>query len=107
MANCYSFHPEALEEYAEATRYYLREASARVAERFVTAVEAAVAGLVESPTRWPIVEAPAIRRYLFRLFPYVIYFRWEPLTERVTIYAVTHSSREPGYWRHRIEASGS
>ena len=41
MAASYGFHPEALFEYAEATNYYLREASARVADRFVTAVESA------------------------------------------------------------------
>ena len=32
----------------------------------------------------------------------VIYYRWEPAQERVTIYAVMLSSREPGYWYHRV-----
>ena len=41
MAASYDFHPEALFEYAEATNYYLHEASARVAERFVAGVESA------------------------------------------------------------------
>ncbi|RYD74923.1 MAG: type II toxin-antitoxin system RelE/ParE family toxin, partial [Verrucomicrobiaceae bacterium] len=48
----YSFHPEALLEYAEAANYYLNEASPQVADRFVTAVESAIAGLVAAPTRW-------------------------------------------------------
>jgi len=39
MATSFSFHPEALFEYAEATNYYLHEASPRVADEFVTAVE--------------------------------------------------------------------
>ena len=34
MAASYGFHPEALFEYAEATNYYLHEASARVADAF-------------------------------------------------------------------------
>jgi plasmid stabilization system protein ParE len=103
MPISYSFHPEALLEYAEATNYYLREASLRVAERFVTAVESAVVALVAAPTRWRVVEAPEIRRYVFGRFPFVIYYRWEPQNERVIIYAIMHCSRELGYWRDRIE----
>ena len=101
MAASYGFHPEALFEYAEATNYYLHEASPRVADGFVSTVESAVAALVAVPTRWRIVEEPEIRRYVFSRFPFVIYYRWEPQDERVTIYAIMHCSREPGYWRHR------
>ena len=103
MAASYGFHPEALFEYAEATNYYLHEASTRVADRFVAGVESAVAALVAAPTRWRVVEEPEIRRYVFSRFPFVIYYRWEPQYERVTIYAVMHCSREPGYWHHRVE----
>ena len=103
MAASYGFHPEALFEYAETINYYLREVSARVADRFATAVESAIATLVAAPTRWRVVEEPEIRRYVFSRFPFVIYYRWEPLHERVTIYAVMHCSREPGYWRHRLQ----
>ena len=98
----YGFHPEALLEYADATNYYLREASPRVAEAFVTAVESAIGVVLAGPTRWRVVEGPGIRRYVFRRFPYVIYYRWEAEWERVTIYAVMHCSLEPGYWKHRI-----
>jgi plasmid stabilization system protein ParE len=104
MATDFRFHPEALADYAEAARYYLVEASPRVAETFVTAVEFAIAALLASPDRWRVVATPGIRRYVFSRFPFVIYYRWEPPHERVTIYAVMHTSREPGYWRHRIEA---
>lgn len=107
MATNYGFHPEALSEYAEATGYYMREASERVADRFVAAVENAVVSLVASPTRWPVVEVPGIRRCLMRGFPYVIYFRWDAQNQHVTIYAVMHSSRRPGYWRYRMAGSGS
>ena len=96
------FHPEALLEFADATGYYLREASPRVADAFVTAVESAIQDVLESPARWHVVEPPDIRRYLFRRYPYVIYYRWETDRGRVTIYAVMHCSREPGYWKHRV-----
>ncbi len=69
----YGFHPEALLEYAEASQYYLREGPLGVAEAFVTAVESAVDGILAAPTRWRTVEEPAIRRYVFRRFPFVLY----------------------------------
>jgi plasmid stabilization system protein ParE len=97
------FHPEALFEYSEAAKYYYRKASPRVAEAFVTAVEQAIAVLSADPGRGRVAEPPEIRRYVFNRFPYVIYYRWESPAERITIYAVMHCSREPGYWRQRIE----
>jgi plasmid stabilization system protein ParE len=105
MAAGYSFHPEALFEYEEAADYYLREASVEVAEQFVTVVEAAIVSLVAAPTRWRIIEEPEIRRYVFSRFPFVIFYRWESQHERVAIYALMHCSREPGYWRDRIDRS--
>ena len=104
MAGTYWFHPEALLEYAAATNYYLNEASPRVAEAFTAAVECAVAALVADPERWRIVEEPGIRRYTFSRFPFVIYYRLEPLHQRVTIYAIMHCSREPGYWHSRVKS---
>ena len=105
MGAAYSFHPEALFEYAEATRYYLREASPRVAEAFTTAVEFAIAAFAAAPARWRVVEPPEIRRYIFSRFPFAIYYRWEPQHERITVYAVMHCSRQPGYWHERIQRS--
>ena len=99
----YGFHPDALLEYAEATNYYLREASPEVAETFIGVVESAIASILVDPVRWRVVEEPSIRRHVFRRpFPYVIYYRWERELERITIYAVMHTSREPGYWKGRI-----
>jgi plasmid stabilization system protein ParE len=102
MATRCGFHPEALLEYAEAANYYLYQASEGVAAGFVVAVESAVATLVAAPLRCPVVEEPEIRRYVFTRFPFVIYYRWEPQRESVTIYAVMHCSREPGYWHDRV-----
>lgn len=92
MATSYGLHPEALLEYAEATNYYLREASPRVADGFVISVESAVATLVAAPTRWRVAADPEIRRYVFSRFPFVIYYRWEAQYERVTIYASLSST---------------
>lgn len=99
----YGFHSEAADEYLAATRYYLNIASPLVAAAFVGEVEVAIQTLLTSPTTWPVIEEPQIRRYLLRQFPYSIYYRWEPEETRVSIYAVMHLSRRPDYWRHRIE----
>jgi toxin ParE1/3/4 len=98
----FAFHPDALLEYAHATNYYLGAASPAIAERFIAAVESAVALIVADPERCRIAEEPGIRRFVFRRFPYVLYYRWEANREFVSIFAVMHCSREPGYWKQRI-----
>jgi plasmid stabilization system protein ParE len=73
----YGFHSEAAEEYLAATLYYLDKASALVAAAFVAEIEAAIQTLLASPTTWPVIKEPQIRRYLLRRFPYSLYYRWE------------------------------
>jgi toxin ParE1/3/4 len=102
MAARFSFHPEALFEFAEASNYYLSVSPPNVAEGFALTVEAAIRSLLLDPTRCRVIEAPEIRRYLLKRFPFFIYYRWESQFERITIYAVMHCSREPGYWRKRL-----
>jgi len=98
----YSFHSEAAAEYLAATRYYLDHASPLVAAAFVAEIEAAIQTLLKSPTIWPVIEEPQIRRYLLRRFPFSIYYRWELAREVVSIYAVMHFRQLPGYWRDRF-----
>ena len=98
----YGFHSEAAEEYLAATQYYLDHGSSLVAAAFVAEVESAIQTLLASPRTWPIIEEPQIRRYLLKQFPYSIYYRSEQDRDRVSIYAVMHFSRRPGYWRDRV-----
>ena len=99
----YGFHLEAAEEYLAATQYYLEHASELIATAFVAEVEAAIQTLRAAPTQWAVIDEPQIRRYLLTRFPYSIYYRWEAKNDRVSIYAVMHTSRRPGYWRDRLE----
>jgi toxin ParE1/3/4 len=99
----YGFHSEASDEYLAATEYYLKYASPLVAAAFVGEVEAAIQTLLASPTTSPVIEEPQIRRHLLRRFPYSVYYRWEPERDRISIYAMMHFSRRPGYWRDRID----
>lgn len=101
----YSVHPDAVAEYGGAASYYQREASERVATAFIAEMEDAIQVLRGAPTTWRIIEEPEIRRFLLSHFPFAIYYWWEPERDHVTIYAIMHTSRRPGYWRYRI-ASG-
>lgn len=94
----YEFHPEALQEFEEATRYYAgRQPGLEL--RFIKCIESALGQISEAPTRWrPFVDD--VRRYLVRVFPYAVLYSIE--SDYVLIIAVMHCSREPGYWRHRV-----
>jgi toxin ParE1/3/4 len=95
----YEFHPEALQEFEEAARYYAgRQPGLEL--RFIECVESALRQISEAPTRWrPFVED--VRRCLVRVFPYAVLYSIE--SDYVLIIAVMHCSREPGYWRHRLK----
>ncbi|MEG4503308.1 type II toxin-antitoxin system RelE/ParE family toxin [Microcoleus sp. F6_B4] len=93
----YVFHPEALAEYSEAVQYYAEQRS-EVAQMFINAIEDAVYRIRESPTRWAIVDED-VRRCLTQKFPYSILYTIEQ--DYILILAVTHCSREPGYWKSR------
>lgn len=51
----WEFHPQALEEYREATIYYA-ERDPSLALRFVEAVEDAIRRILESPERWRVLD---------------------------------------------------
>ena len=71
------FEPEARAEFLAALRYYALEAnSTEVARRFFTAIESATSVICAAPELWRIVEPPAVRRYVFRHFPFVLYYRY-------------------------------
>jgi toxin ParE1/3/4 len=41
------------------------------------------------------------RKVVLRRFPYLIFYEVE--SSLIRIVAIAHGSREPNYWRHRIE----
>lgn len=94
----YVFHPEALTEYAEAVQFYA-QSRVELAQAFINAVENAIFQIVESPTRWRVIDED-IRRCLTRKFPYGILYTIEQ--DFILIVAVMHCSREPGYWKDRV-----
>jgi toxin ParE1/3/4 len=93
------FHPEALQEYEDAARYYA-DRRAGLDLRFIESVESALRQILDAPTRWRAFEDD-VRRYLVHVFPYAVLYTVEP--DYVLIIAVMHCSREPGYWRSRVK----
>lgn len=73
-----------------------------LALRFVEVVEDAVRRIVDAPQRWRVIEED-VRRCLTHVFPYGILYTVEP--EFILIVAVMHGSREPGYWKRRVNPS--
>jgi toxin ParE1/3/4 len=58
--------------------------------------------IAASPSTWPLVPGSKIvRRFLCTRFPYAAYFVVRD--ERVLVLAFGHTSRRPGYWRHRLK----
>ena len=94
------FHPEALEEYEEATAYYA-ERDPALAVRFVEAVEEAIRRIIEAPMAWRVLDDD-VRRCLTRRFPYGVLYTVEE--DFILIVAVMHGHREPGYWKGRTQA---
>lgn len=92
------FHRLAAAEYRAARNWYAAR-STQVAARFRSAVDHAVQRIASNVSG----QARLGRKYRWarvRQFPYVLVFR-ERSAETIMVVAVAHTSRRPGYWRHR------
>ena len=97
----FEFHKEALEEYRQGAQWYDNR-EPQLALRFVDEVESAIHRVLDTPTRWRMIDED-VRRCLTHVFPYAILYTIEP--EFVLIVAVMHCGREPGYWKERLVKS--
>ena len=93
----YGFHVEAELEYNDAIHHYLAIDS-RITDGFISEIEHGINAIRRNPLTWRIVEND-VRRYLVHRFPYGHYYTCEK--DFITIWAVMHLSREPGYWKPR------
>ena len=92
------FHPAAGLELRETASYYEHHV-AGLGEEFLAEVERVCALLAE----YPALGAPydvGHRRTLLRRFPFVLIYRGTDI--ELTIIAVAHTKRRPGYWRDRV-----
>jgi plasmid stabilization system protein ParE len=94
----FRFHPEAREEFRNSTRWY-RTQSPLVSSEFRLAVSGGIRLIARAPQRWPKY-IYGTRRFVMRRFPFSVVYLDDP--ELVTIIAIAHSKRKPGYWRERF-----
>ena len=93
-----TFHPDADAEVISAAGYY-EEQQNDLGKRFLSSVEEGLARIRFNPLLFPSI-CGDVRRCLMRTFPFGILFR---LTENnLTVVAVIHLKRKPGYWKNRI-----
>ena len=97
-------HPEAEDEFSAAVAWYW-DRDQGFAARLRIAVRTKVNDLLQWPESGPVypgwTEEPAVRHAKVAGSSYrVVYF---VEGETLTVLAVAHTSREPGYWRHRLD----
>lgn len=74
--------------------------SARAPESFLQKLEVAIDHILDNLASWPFVDEP-YRRYLMQRFPFGLIYRYDAESNTVTIFAVAHLKRRPGYWTDR------
>lgn len=91
------FHDAAREEYVESYCWYF-ERGCHIAEAFEREVERALGALMEAPECWPVYVGKW-RRILLRRFPFALVYSHQ--AGIITVIAVMHTRRCPGYWKKR------
>ena len=92
------FHRLAAREYRSARDWYVQR-SAEVAVRFRTSVDRAVERIATEAESLPCLTG-SYRYVRAGRFPYLLIFRLTA-ADAIMILAVAHTSRRPGYRRHR------
>ena len=98
MAANLVFAPEAQLDVADAYVWY-EGRRIGLGEEFLSSVDACVEGIRRQPEMCALVHE-SYRRALIRRFPYAVFYDYSEAT--VTVYAVFHTSRDPGKWRQRL-----
>ena len=89
--------PDAEADMREAFLWYF-DKSPLAADAFGTEVDDAIDGLEETAGDWPKDE-DGVRFYHLKHFPYTL--RYEIDGNEVTVLAVAHQRRKPGFWERR------
>lgn len=99
MSYAYSFHPEAEDEFRKATAYYEKQRSG-LGDEFFEEVQRTIKLIVDSPYSWAIFDGET-RICCTKRFKYGLLYCTDD--EEVTIVAVMHLHRKPGYWKKRLQ----
>ena len=94
----FSFHPEAEDEFAAAQNFY-DDQEFGLGRIFLSKVHKTIDCILKFPGSWP-QSSKRTRRCFCNRFPYSIIYRHTE--DQVTIYAIAHQKRKPGYWKDRL-----
>ena len=97
-AKDYRFHPLAWREVEDADSWYLSR-SYDASVEFLSDLYAAVEEISKAPQRRPNYIF-GTRRFVMQRFPFSVIYLDDH--ELVTVVAVAHSKRKPGYWKDRV-----
>jgi plasmid stabilization system protein ParE len=93
----YRVHPEVWLEIEAGDDWYL-ECSVDASAGFIAAISDAFDTISRAPGRWPKY-LYGTRRFVLHRFPFSIIYLDDDV---LSIVAVAHSKRKPGYWKARL-----
>lgn len=93
------YHHAAVSDVKGAVAWY-RKRSASAALEFIDELARATETIRGAPDRWPLGKNDT-RRFLLWRFPFSIIYSEQQAV--ITIWAVAHGSRRPGYWAERVK----
>ncbi|MDA0834146.1 MAG: type II toxin-antitoxin system RelE/ParE family toxin [Planctomycetota bacterium] len=91
------FLPAARVDFDESFDWYARR-SPEAAERFSSAVDAAIARILIDPAGFAFVDEWH-QECLLKRFPFRMVYR--SMLDQIQIVAVAHAKRKPGFWQER------
>jgi plasmid stabilization system protein ParE len=94
----YRFDPRAWQEIEAGDDWYLQR-SADASVGFIAAISDALDCISRAPERWPKY-LYGTRRFVLRRFPFSIVYLDD--RDQLSIVAVAHNKRRPGYWKNRL-----
>jgi len=95
----YEFHPEAEQELYEAASRYESEVS-DLGFHFADEVERVIRLLLAHPELGSRLD-DELRHFVLRRFPFSVVYA--VVSDVLYVVAIAHGSREPGYWRPRVQ----
>ncbi len=96
-------HPDAERDLESAGDWYDQQRPGLGAD-LAEELEHALDAIAERPSTWPLWPGIAVelevRRFLLARFPFAVAYVAQP--EEITVLAVAHLRRRPGYWLERL-----
>jgi len=92
-------HPEAETDLLDAHLWY-HDRSPLTATAFASTLDEALVRIASAPYQYPLADE-GLRKLSLPTFPFSIFYRVDE--NLITVFAVAHQRRQPGYWSNRIE----